>query len=91
MTAARYSATATLLTDGRVLIAGGLSGQDYLGSAELFDPKTSAFVDAGLMLTARTEQTATLLDDGRVLFAGGMYWPQGSAPVYLASAELYQP
>jgi hypothetical protein len=91
MASARGGATATLLTDGRVLVAGGLASPNYLASAELYDPKTGAFVESGSMVAAREDQTATLLDDGRVLIAGGMDWPHGSAPEYLASAELYQP
>ena len=81
--------TATLLSDGRVLVAGG--GSDYanrlfLASAELYDPKTSTFSVTGSMTDARTFQTANLLANGRVLVAGG-YGVLGP----LASAELFEP
>jgi len=53
MTAARDTHTATLLSDGRVLIAGGYAGLTYLASAELYDPKTGTFSPTGSMATPR--------------------------------------
>ena len=88
MTVSRSFHTATLLHDGRVLIAGGVA-QASLGttsSAELFDPSTETFIGTGSMTTARRGHTATLLPDGRVLLAGG-YGSSGP----LASAELFDP
>jgi hypothetical protein len=40
---ARFAHTATLLPDGRVLIAGGYDGKADLATAELYDPKTGTF------------------------------------------------
>jgi hypothetical protein len=84
--------TATLLSDGRVLVAGG--GGNYvvggfLASAELYDPKTGTFAATGSMTDQRTYQQATLLADGRVLVTAG----EGDAQVVtpLASAEIYNP
>jgi Kelch motif protein len=75
--------TATLLDDGRVLVAGGESS----GSAEIYDPETDAFTPTGSLVTARDAFTATSLVDGRVLIIGGS--AGGSAA--LASAEIYDP
>ena len=46
MTNNRYNHAATLLQDGRVLVAGGLLSA-ALASAELYDPKTGQFSPAG--------------------------------------------
>jgi hypothetical protein len=79
--------TATLLADGRVLVAGGYAtGQVALASAAIYDPRTDTFSPTGSLTTARAQQTATLLADGRVLMAGGS---DGSTS--LRSAELYDP
>jgi hypothetical protein len=80
MTAGRDGHTATLLGDGRVLVAGG---DDR--SAELFDPTTGSFTPIGSMVVSRAFHSATLLDDGSVLLAGGAWPPNG------ATAELYRP
>ncbi len=91
MTTARGGHTATLLPNGKVLIAGGVgdSLQQPLASAELYDPSTGMFTPTGSMTTVRTWHTATLLPNGKVLIAGG----SGSGNTFqpLASAELYDP
>ena len=72
MTVERAAHTATLLADGRVLVAGGIrGGEAALASAELFDPATGRFEATAPMATPRSGHTATLLRDGRVLVAGG--------------------
>lgn len=71
--------TATLLTDGRVLIADG--------PVEIYTPPTRTFIDTGVFKTPRTSASATLLDDGTVLVAGG-YDVDGNT---LSSAEVYDP
>jgi hypothetical protein len=93
MTTARSGDTATLVPDGRVLIAGGFgSDGNVLASTELYDPQTGSFSPTGSMATVRLDHTATLLPDGRVLIAGGADAPDdGLAANILASAELYDP
>ena len=70
LTTARAEHTATLLPNGKVLVAGG-DGTGSLASAELYDPATGMWTATGSMATARVFHTATLLSNGRVLVAGG--------------------
>lgn len=85
LTAARFNHTATLLDGpncgqhcGKVLVVGG-AGEDgeAVGGAELYNPETGGWTDAGTA-TARFGHTATLLEGedcgqrcGQVLVAGG--------------------
>lgn len=71
MSEARVSHVAALLTDGRVLIAGGWTGRKTTASVEMFDPRTRTFVPADAMATPRMDATATPLLDGSILVAGG--------------------
>jgi len=65
-------ASATLLPDGQVLIAGGEDANfNLLSSAELYNPATGTFTPTGSMTTARVGQSATLLGNRQVLMAGG--------------------
>ncbi len=80
LTTARFGQPATLLADGRVLIAGS-QYRVSVASAELYDPKTGTFHVTGPMTTAGGV-TATRLLDGRVLITGG---GNGS------KAEVYDP
>jgi hypothetical protein len=85
LTRVRSNQTATLLNNGKVLVAGG--DPTYLSTnADLYDPTTGIFAATGAMVSVRSGHTATLLNNGKVLIVGGY---SGSA--YLASAELYDP
>ena len=89
MNVARNSHTATLLPDGKVLIAGGRdSSNNFLSSAEIFDPATGLFTPTGSLATARSDMTATLLPNGKVLIAGGNT-QIGPISLAIASTELY--
>src|SRR5438477_55243 len=58
--------TATLLPNGKVLVAGGFNGASLPG-AEIFDPATGTWTPTGSMSTARDSHTATLLANGKIL------------------------
>ena len=83
----RSGHTATLLPNGKVLIAGGMRrNQDFYKSAELYDPATGKFQPTGDMSIARVGHIAVLLHSGKVLVAGGWVGMEGTD-----SAELYDP
>jgi hypothetical protein len=86
MTVARYGATATLLPNGKVLIAGGGNGGGVLRSTELYDPLTNSFVSSPPMNAEHASATATLLPNGKVLIAGG-----DNSRNIVDSTELYDP
>jgi alpha-tubulin suppressor-like RCC1 family protein len=82
----REVSTATLLSNGKVLVTGGFGPSGKLASAELYDPDTNSWSPAGSMTAARAYHTATLLNSGKVLVTGG--WGTNA---FLASCELYDP
>lgn len=87
MLEARSGHTATLLLDGRVLIAGGMRrNQEFYKSAELYDPAAKKFQATGEMNMARVGHAAVLLRSGKVLIVGG-WIGHGCTD----SAELYDP
>jgi hypothetical protein len=94
----RYNQSATVLSDGRVLAAGGetwdFSTPSWGGTvkvgAETFDPASRLWTPTGSLNVARGGHRATLLSDGRVLVTGGESVPF-SEWTALASAELYDP
>ena len=85
---ARADHTATLLPDGRVLVAGG-GTEIYTAfrESEIYDPATGTWSLAGLLHTPRLGPTSALLTNGLVLIAGGL----GTNTHALASMELYDP
>ena len=99
MTTVRYQHSATLLQNGKVLIAGGeitnpigemMIIYDTQGS-ELYDPVTGTFTATGGMNAARFGHTATLLPNGKALITGGQHRENGLLRQFLASADLYDP
>ena len=76
LSTAREFHTATLLSSGNVLVAGGTTnGLDGLSSAELWNPAAGTWTTTGSLNTARLAHTATLLPAGEVLVAGGAQNP----------------
>ena len=71
MTTSRESHTATLLSDDRVLIVGGLSeAMSSASSSEVYDPATGIFTRSGNMTAPHHWLSANLLSDGKVLISG---------------------
>jgi hypothetical protein len=86
MSETRGFATATLLLDGTVLIAGGNGAEGSLDSAELYDPATGSFARLESRMSSRRERhTATLLPSGDVLLVGGLDSRSGT----VAICEIY--
>lgn len=92
--------TATLLANGKTLVAGGSVFKAYCvagdNSAELYDAALGLFTSTGTMTDPRYAQTSTLLQSGQVLITGGVSFDSEACLVdetspVLASAELYDP
>jgi hypothetical protein len=87
MADARRSHTAALLSDGTVLVSGGIDeGGELLASAEIFDPVAGTFATTGNLISPRAAFTAALLANGKVLVAGG-----SAVTSTYSSAELFDP
>ncbi len=88
----RFAHVAMRLADGRVLVAGGISGITGLKSAELYDPTTGTWAVTGSMAWERIGLAAAPLPDGRVLVAGGARFNQACAdPPAGNSTEIFDP
>jgi N-acetylneuraminic acid mutarotase len=84
----RVGNTATLLSTGKVLVAGGFGSQGSPANfVELYDPASGVWTDAAPMNMFRADHTATLLQNGKVLVAGGF----DAGVSYTNTAELYDP
>jgi hypothetical protein len=84
---AREGESATLLKNGKVLIAGGDNGRaPMLAAAEIYDPAKHTFTTAGKMAYPRGGHDATLLPDGKVLITGGI-----DDRNVIRNAEVYDP
>src|SRR6266446_3024592 len=74
--------TATLLSNGKVLVAGGRPIAQATTS-EIYDPAAQTWTNSAALNTGREFHTATLLQDGRVVVTGGQ-----TASQLLASTEV---
>ncbi len=86
ITEAREGASAVLLSDGRILIAGGGGADGPLATAEMFGTDGS-FSPAAPMNVARSQHISVVLQDGRVLVAGGTVLGGGATN----ALEIYDP
>jgi hypothetical protein len=92
MSVIRLGHTATLLRDGRVLVAGGWNSPDgSLSDTEIYNPATGKWSVTGSLAVVREHHAATLLADGTVLVAGGSATngPTTSAEVFLPGPMLH--
>jgi len=85
---ARAGCTATLLSNGTVLVVGGVSSFDVWSSSEIFDPSTGQFSPGPNLPAAEYGQSATTLSNGTVMLAGGTTTWMGSP---WANVQIYNP
>ena len=102
MRSERVGHTASLLASGEVLVAGGSNGCAPDSSddppwdplfAEMYEPNTGGFQEAGNMSTTRIHHVAVHLPTGKVLVLGGIPQVQNlqEQPPNPSYAELYDP
>lgn len=92
MAAPRSAHTSTLLSNGKVVAAGGCTTYNCevsLSTVETYDPVANSWSASGGLKTGRSSHTGTLLNNGLILLAGGC--PRGAPCSPTASAELYNP
>ena len=83
---ARREHTATLLSNGILIVIGGQDDRDdAVASTELYDSVSCNWIGSASLMTARNLHTANLLPNGKVLVVGGF----DNNLDALASAELY--
>lgn len=91
MMVGRHNHTASVLLDGRILVAGGQYGPlgsiVFLASAEIYDPDTGTWSAASAMNGPHTSHTSNRLFDGTILISGGAL----DSTANLATAERYDP
>lgn len=98
LASARSSHAATLLTDGRVLLVGGLRGAPsqldfdaFVAEVELFDPTSERFEQGAALATARSHPSATRVADGRVVVLGGTTLDANTLTIPALPIEVWDP
>jgi endoglucanase len=85
ITGGRFEHTATILPDGRVMVAGGYGPDpiccEAIASTQIYDPVGGTWTAGPPMTWPRSAFTATTLIDGRILVAGG----------HVSTAEIFDP
>jgi len=91
MVVARDEHTATLLSNGTVLIAGGVDfvGPDIPLKEEIYDPHTRQFHAISGMISPRLGHAAVTLQDGRVLLVGGVRAANANSEIYDPSSSTF--
>lgn len=79
-----YGSTATVLTNGEILVVGGFDASGGITDVVTRYTTNGTVVSTSTLNNKRAFHTATLLENGRVLVAGGL-----SGSNALTSAELY--
>jgi hypothetical protein len=100
MTTGRYAHTATLLTDGTVLVAGGegqsiscgkaCTGYIPTAKAEIYDETTGKFTATASLSRALAYHSTTVMGTGRVLADGGI-GTTSICCVVVNTAQVYTP
>src|SRR5262252_9731360 len=98
MTVPRAHHGAALLSDGRVLLAGGCRGEDiefctdFTSAAEIYSPSTGTFTGTGDMSAAQEVSAAVLLRNGKVLVVGDhtaeLFDPSSGSFTFLTSTTF---
>ena len=86
-TSAPEGQTTTLLSDGRLLVVGGIGPEGTLSTAVINDPLTGERIPLPNLGEARAWHSATVLPDGRVFIFGGT----GTGGRALRSVEIFDP
>jgi outer membrane protein assembly factor BamB len=71
MSIGKYWHTATLMTDGRVLVAGGRDSTGFTSDCEVFDPSTGLWAPIASMIVQKGRHTSTLIESNSILVTGG--------------------
>lgn len=68
---ARYNHTATLLEDGKVMVAGGFGNSLELRSSEIYNPIDNTWIVCDSLNEPRSQASSILLPNGNVFISGG--------------------
>lgn len=87
----RAGHSATLRSDGTVLLAGGLTGGSVFDlDVNLFNPNSEAFVQTNNLKNGRINHYSFLLPNDHVLIVGGDTWNQSGIVTPMSWSEIYE-